>query len=141
MRRYHYRFRDEDDEKRLRKEKYLELKEREIAAREERNRLRKQTVAAEKAKERAITLRRLLDKFSVTNAVSLISKITMATAGVVGLLRLLAEFNPESARIYMSLTTRLSRAIEAIINGSVGAASKANNIIDMIISKLKREGR
>lgn len=141
MRRRSYRFYDEDEEKRLRKEKYLELKEREIAAREERNRLRKQTVAAEKAKERAITLRRLLDKFSVTNAVSLISKITMATAGVVGLLRLLAEINPESARIYMSLTTRLSRAIEAIINGSVGAASKANNIIDMIISKLKREGR
>lgn len=141
MRRRSYRFYDEDEEKRLRKEKYLELKEREIAAREERNRLRKQTVAAEKAKERAITLRRLLDKFSVTNAVSLISKITIATAGVVGLLRLLAEINPESARIYMSLTTRLSRAIEAIINGSVGAASKANNIIDMIISKLKREGR
>lgn len=141
MRRRSYRFYDEDEEKRLRKEKYLELKEREIAAREERNRLRKQTVAAEKAKERAITLRRLLDKFSVTNAVSLISKITMATAGVIGLLRLLAEINPESARIYMSLTTRLSRAIEAIINGSVGAASKASNIIDMIISKLKREGR
>lgn len=141
MRRRSYRFYDEDEEKRLRKEKYLELKEREIAAREERNRLRKQTIAAEKARERAITLRHLIDKFSVTNAVSLISKITMATAGVVALLRLLAEFNPESARIYMSLTTRLSRAIEAIVNGGVGAVSKASNIIDMIISKLKREGR
>lgn len=142
-----YRFIDESEDEKRRKEKNLELrqaqlalKEREIAAKEERNRLREKAIKEEKAKERAIKLRKLLNVFSPSNAIKLIGLIIATTASLVFLLRQLAEHNTEAARVYISLSGRLSRTIEAVVNGSSSAVSRARETIDAIIHRLGRDG-
>lgn len=116
----------------------LEQQERHIAVQEEKNRLRKEAIAREKAEAVATRAKKFFRIFSITNIAKAAVGVTTSVATLMFILRQLGTFNPDARELYFSLANKLNSFVSKAIYGGTVTVEAFNKAIDKVISIIKR---
>ena len=116
----------------------LKQNEQHLAIMEERNRLRKENMLKEKAAQRASRIKAFLKTISPINIATKAVALISAIAALIGVLRILSEYNPDARRLYIKIISGLNSAASKVISGSTDGISKLQKILSYVIRLVKR---